>query len=573
MHIRRQIAALMLAFVATANAGQRPYDVLIKNGHVIDGSGSPWYAADVGILDGHIVAIGKLEEKNAAQVIDAHDQIVAPGFVDMLGQSEFSILVDPRLPSKIYQGITTEITGEGGSAAPATGTAATDLRVDLSHYGLDLNWTDFASYFARLEQQGIGINLGSYVGATTLRKAVIGNDNRTATADELLRMRSLVRTAMQQGARGVSTSLEYAPAPYASTEELIALAQEASIAGGIYATHMRSEGDGIDTALDETFRIAREAKIPVEIWHLKTGGKSNWGHMSTVVGKINAARSEGLDIAADTYAYTAWFNDMSAFVPPWAHDGGKEKLLDRLRDPVARARIKADMLRSSAEWDNEWQEVAGPEGILVGVVHNPALKPLQGRTIKEIADERRADPMDVLLDILADDQASSECAVFGMNEADVSLALIQPWTSVNNDSSGASIEGILGSFHPHPRAFGTFPRILRKYVRDEHKLSLEDAIRKFTSLPASRMRLADRGMLKIGLWADVVIFDPETISDHATFAEPNQLSTGMDWVLVNGQPVIAHGQMTGARPGHVLRGPGYLAPSTNLKNKQKKDLS
>jgi N-acyl-D-amino-acid deacylase len=558
---RRLLLLCACVCLASASASERPFDILITNARVIDGSGSPWYGADIGIREHRIAAIGHLAEATARQRIDAHGRVVAPGFIDMLGQSEYTLLVDSRVPSKIYQGITTEITGEGSSAAPLAGVALEDLRHDLEHYQLEPDWRDFSGYFARLEHQGIGINLGSYVGATTIRKIVIGNVDRPASSAELDRMRRLVRTAMQQGAMGVSSSLEYAPAPYASTEELIALAQEAAAAGGIYATHMRSEGDGIDAALTETFRIAREARVPVEIWHLKVGGKANWGRMPSVVAKINAARAEGLDIAADTYAYTAWFNDMSAFIPPWAHDGGNERLIERLKDPQTRERIKADLLQPSTHWDNEWQEVAGPEGILVGVVHNPALKSLQGQTIKAIAEARHVDPMDALFDLLVADDASAECAVFGMEESDVSLALRQPWTSINNDSSGASTSGLLGSFHPHPRAFGTFPRILRKYVREEHLLTLEDAVRKFTALPASRLRLNDRGLVKVGLAADLVIFDPETVTDRATYAEPNQLSVGMDWVFVNGTPVIANGEMTNARPGQVLRGPGYHALS------------
>lgn len=556
----RLITVFAVAVSSLAAAAERPYDVLITHAHVVDGSGSPWFAADVGIRDRRIAAIGQLDGAKAKTVIDAHGRVVAPGFIDMLGQSEFTILIDPRLPSKIYQGITTEITGEGNSAAPAAGVALTDLRRDLEHYRLSPDWTDFAGYFARLEHQGIGINVASYVGATTVRKVVIGNDDRPATADELSRMRALVGEAMRQGARGVSSSLEYAPAPYATTEELIALAQEAAAQGGIYATHMRSEGDGIDAALDETFRIAQESKIPVEIWHLKVGGKANWGKMPAVVAKIEAARSRGLDIGADTYAYTAWFNEMSAFIPPWAHDGGDAKLIERLKDPVTRQRIRADLMQPSSKWDNEWQEVSGPEGILVGVVHRPELKRWQGHTIREIADERHVDPMDALFDLLVADDAATECAVFGMNEPDVSLALRQPWTSINNDSSGASIEGLLGSFHPHPRAFGTFPRILRKYVREDRLLTLEDAVRKFSALPASRLRLNDRGLIKQGLAADLVIFDPDTVTDLATYAEPNRLSSGMDWVIVNGVAVIADGKMTGARPGRVLRGPGYRPP-------------
>jgi dihydroorotase/N-acyl-D-amino-acid deacylase len=538
-------------------AAETPYDVVIVNGHVIDGTGSPWYSADVGIRGGRIAAIGKLGGAAAAKRIDAAGKIVAPGFIDMLGQSELTILVDPRLPSKIYQGITSEITGEGISPAPLTGRARDEMAQTLEHYGLSADWQNFAQYFARLERQGIGINLGSYVGATTLREVVIGSVDRPPTAAELERMRALVREAMEEGALGVSTSLEYAPAPYAGTEELIALASAAAPYGGIYATHMRSEGDAIAAALDETFRIAREAHIPAEIWHLKVAGKKNWGRMADVVARIEAARASGLDVSADTYAYTAWFNDMSAFVPPWAHDGGNDKMIARLKDPAVRARIVKDMKTPSSTWDNEWDEVAGPESILVGVVKNPALLPVQGRTIAAIAKARGKDPIETLLDLLVEDNGYTGCAVFGMKESDVALALVQPWMSVNNDSSGTAPEGRLGQEHPHPRAYGTFPRILRKYVREEHRLSLEDAIRKFSALPAQRMRLTDRGALKAGLWADVVVFDPATVSDRSTFSAPNQLATGMAWVLVNGVPVIADGQMTGAKPGHVLRGPGF----------------
>jgi len=556
------MTALLASLVCAAAAVQAapaepPFDLIIANGHVIDGTGSPWYSADVGIRAGRIAAIGKLGGAHAKRRIDAAGKIVAPGFIDMLGQSEFSILVDPRLPSKIYQGITTEITGEGTSPAPMLGHAKAEAQASLEHYGLKADWQSLGEYFARLERQGIGINLASYVGATTVREVVIGGDNRAPTAEELSRMRSLVREAMEQGAVGVSTSLEYAPAPYAGTEELIALASEAAPYGGIYATHMRSEGDGMVAALDETFRIAREAHIPVEIWHLKVAGKKNWGHMPDVIKRIDAARAGGLDITADTYAYTAWFNDMSAFVPPWAHDGGTEKMIERLKDPATRARVHKDIETPSDAWDNEWDEVAGPESILIGVVKNPALRSLQGQTLAAIAKSRGKDPIETLLDILVEDNGFTGCAVFGMQEDDVALALVQPWVSVNNDSSGTSPEGLLGQEHPHPRAYGTFPRILRKYVREEHRLSLEDAIRKFSALPAQRMRLADRGVLKRGLWADVVVFDPAIIADRSTFSSPNELAVGMQWVLVNGVPVIADGQMTGARPGQVLRGPGY----------------
>ncbi len=536
------------------------YDLIIRNGHIIDGTGSPWYSADIAIREGRIARIGRLGDATAKESIDAHGRVVAPGFIDMLGQSNLTILVDPRLPSKIYQGITTEVTGEGGSVAPITDALVRANHLSYEHYKITPDWRTLGEYFARLEKQGIGINVADYVGATTVRANVIGDADRAPSAAELDQMRALVRQAMQDGAVGVSTSLQYAPAPYAKTEELIALASEAAKYGGIYATHMRNEGDAEMTALAETARIAREAHIPVEIWHLKAAGKPNWGAMPKVVAFIDEARASGLDISANTYAYAAWSNSMSAFVPPWAHDGGDVKMIERLRDPATRARIKHDMETPSRDWDNEWQEIPDAGAILISAVQNPKLLPLQGKTVAQIAKERNADPMDVIFDTLIEDGGFTEVSVFAMDEADVALALQQPWTSICNDSSGTSPEGILGEEHPHPRAYGTFPRILRKYVREEKLITLPDAIRKFSALPAQKMGFTDRGVLKAGMWADVVVFDPQTIHDVATFEKPNQLSVGMDFVLVNGVPVISEGKMTGARSGKVLRGPAYHRP-------------
>jgi dihydroorotase/N-acyl-D-amino-acid deacylase len=556
-----RLLALLLLFLAaplTASAqSTAPYDVIIRHGHVIDGTGSPWYAADVGVRDGHIAAIGDLAHATAKQSIDVHGLVVAPGFIDMLGQSELTILVDPRLPSKIFQGITTEITGEGESVAPLDSAMLAEDAPTYQHYGIDANWRTLAQYFARLESQGIGINIGTYVGAASVREMVLGYGDRTPTPDELHEMQDLVAQAMQEGALGVSTALQYPPAPYAKTDELIALATTASQYGGIYATHMRSEGETEMAALDETFRIARDAHIPVEIFHLKTAGKANWGKMPQVVARIDSARRSGLDIAADTYAYTAWENGMSAFVPPWAHDGGTAKLVARLKDPAMRARIRKDMLTPATTWDNEWQEIPGPHAVLITAVDNRALLNLQGKRLDEIAAMWHEDAINALFDILIKDDAQTSVAVFGMSEPDVALALRQPWVSVDNDASGTSPEGILGQEHPHPRAYATFPRILRLYVREQHLLSLPDAIRKFTALAAQREHLADRGVIKEGMWADLVVFDPDSVADKATYEQPNQLSVGMQWVLVNGVPVIAEGKMTGARPGRVLYGEGY----------------
>jgi len=542
---------LLLAFFLLA---ANPYDVVIQHGRIVDGTGSPWYSGDVGIRRGRIAAIGNLTGAPAKRTINAHGMVVAPGFIDMLGQSELTILVNPHLPSKIYQGITTEITGEGGSVAPVSDALLQADRVGYEHYGIRPDWRTFSGYFARLEKQGMGINLASYVGATQVRRMVLGDDDRAPDAAELERMMALVREAMRDGAVGVSTALQYAPAPYATTEELIALAAEAAQYGGIYATHMRSEGDAIVPALDEAIRIGREAHIPVEIWHLKAAGKANWGRMPEIVAHIQQARDAGVDITADTYAYPAGFNTFSAIIPPWAHDGGDAKLIERLKDPAMRARIRKEMETPGGTWDNEWQEVTGPESILVGAVANPKLLPLQGKTIAEIAKLWGKDPFDTIFDLLIEDQAFTNVALFIMSEPDIALALEQPWVSICNDSEGTAPDGLLGIEHPHPRAYGTFPRILRKYVREEKKLTLPDAIRKFSALPAQRMRLTDRGVLKEGMWADVVVFDPESIRDVATFENPNRLSEGMRFVLVNGVPVIEEGKMTNALPGKVLRG-------------------
>lgn len=565
------MALLVLAafVIRRATAGQEtqggPFDVVILHGHIIDGTGSPWYAGDVGIRDGHIAAIGDLAGASAKKTIDAHGMVVAPGFIDMLGQSELTILVDPRVPSKIYQGITSEITGEGDTVAPQTDATIAANAAQYKHYGITPDWRTFTQYFARLRKQGIGINLGTYVGATQVRRVVIGTVDRAPTPAELEQMKLLVDQAMQQGALGLSTALEYPPAPYAKTDELVALAAESAKYGGIYASHMRSESDAVMDALAEVARIAREAHVACEIFHLKAGGFRNWGRAPELIKFIDDARASGLDITADTYAYTAWNNDLASFIPPWAHDGGDPKLLERLKDPAARARIRKDMMTRTSSWDNPWQEVQGPQGILISTVLNPKLISLEGKRISEIAEQGspalglapHSDPIDTIFAILLADNANTQISVFGMKESDVEFVLKQPWVSIDNDYQGTSPWGILGQDHPHPRAYGTFPRILSKYVRDEHLLTLPDAIRKFSALPAQREHLIDRGVLKKGMWADVVVFDPATVHDAATYEKPNQFSVGMKYVLVNGVPVLDDAKMTGARPGRVLLGPGY----------------
>ena len=553
----RKFAANLAVLVGMAcPAFAQQYDLVIRNGHIVDGTGSPWYSGDIAVKDGHIAAIGPIGKATSKQTIDAHGLIVAPGFIDMLGQSDISVLVDPRLPSKIFQGVTTEITGEGSSVAPATDAMIAANKTGFDRYKIaPPDWHNFGEYFHRLESQGIGINVADYVGATTIRRVVIGDDNRPPTAAELARMQALVLDAMHQGAVGLSTSLMYAPAPYATTEELIALASTAASVGGVYASHMRSEGDHINASLDETFRISREAHIPAIIWHLKISGKANWGQMPQIVDRINAARASGLDISANTYAYTAASNTFSAFLPPWAHDGGNAAMIARIHDPVQRAKIK-DSIQHDKSWDNEWLWVESPAGFLLTSTTKPAMEPLLGKSLADIAAAQHKDPIDCALDLIADDPGM-HIAMFIMSEPDVADALKQPWVSIGIDNGGTAVDGVLGTARPHPRAYGTFTHVLKKYVREDHLITLPDAIRKFTALPAQTMHLADRGVLKAGMWADIVIFDPEKVADVATYDNPNQYSVGMEYVLVNGTPVISQSKMTNALPGKVLRGPGY----------------
>ena len=553
------MAALLLLAVSARPASAASYDLIVRNGHVIDGTGSPWYDADIAIKQGRIAAIGRLAGESAARSIDAQGLVVAPGFIDMLGQSELTLLVDPRAPSKVFQGITTEITGEGESVAPLNELMLKENASTYQRYGIKVDWHTLAEYFARLEKQGIGINFATYIGATSVREMVIGYSNRAASADELRRMQDLIDQGLRQGAMGVSSALEYPPAPYASTAELIALARAAARLGGIYATHMRDEGNAEAAALEETLRIGREAQIPIEIFHLKVAARPNWGTMPQLVARIENARAHGIDVTADTYAYTAWSNSLTAFTPPWANEGGKEQLLRRLKEPAARVRMRKDMTTASGDWDNEWLEIEGPQDVLICAVNHEQLRRYQGKRLSEVAAEWHEDPIDAIFDFLIKDEAATSVAVFGMSDPDVALALQQPWVSIGSDDSATSPEGVLGADHPHPRAYATFPRILTTYVREEHKLSLPDAIRKFAALPAQREHLSDRGVIKLHMWADLVVFDPEAVRAVATYDNPNRLSEGMWYVLVNGVPVIEKGKLTGALPGQVLRGPGFTS--------------
>ncbi|MFL6301498.1 MAG: amidohydrolase family protein [Terriglobales bacterium] len=556
----RKLIALIFLLASSALAQTAPqFDVLVRNGRVFDGSGNPWFRADIGIVGDRITFIGPADEKaTAKQVIDAKDLIVAPGFIDMLGQSETTLFVDKRAVSKLTQGITTEITGEGDSVAPTSAAVLAEDKEYYEHYKINPDWRSLEQYFNRLEKLQPGINLGTYVGATQVRKLVIGNDNRPPTADELKKMTDIVDDAMSDGAMGVSSALIYAPANYAKTDELIALAKIASKYGGIYATHMRNEGDTEIDALNETFRIAREANIPVEIFHFKSSGKENWGKMPQMIAAIEKARAEGLDITADQYPYTAAATSLDAIVPPEYKAGGRDAFVVRLQDPKQRAEIRK-AVESGENFENWVRGTGGPQGILITDVLQNDLKKYQGKTVADLGKMMNKDPLDAAFDLIVQSHDNTGAVYFSMNEQDVKLAMRQPWVSVDNDASGVSPDGILGESKTHPRAYGTFPRILGKYVRDEKNLTMADAIRKFTSLPAQRMKLRDRGLIKPNYFADITIFNPDTVKDVATYEDSNRPSQGIEYVIVNGVISIDHGKLTGQTGGRPLRGPGYAA--------------
>jgi N-acyl-D-amino-acid deacylase len=546
--------AVLPAFFALSIAIPKPpaFDVVFTGGRVVDGTGAPWFRADVGIRGDRIAAIGELSRAPAKRRVDASRLVVAPGFIDMLGQSEYNVLVDNRAASKITQGITTEITGEGQSIAPMNARMIEDMKDVSAHYGVTPDWTTLAGYWKTFERARPAINLGTFVGAGGVRDLVIGKDERAATREELAAMEAAVARAMEEGAFGLSTSLAYVPDRFASTDEIVALAKVAARYGGTYITHQRDEGDRVDASLDEVFRIAREARIPTQIYHLKTAGKRNWGRMPAVLARIEKARAEGLDVSADIYPWAASSNSLDASLPLWVREGGREKLLARLGDPATRARVRADFPKENPDWNDE-----PGSRILITTVLNPDLKKYEGKTIAEIARTEKKDPLDVLMDLVIADRANVGRVTFSMSEDDVRTALAHPLVSMGTDSGARAEDGIYSREKSHPRAWGSAARILGKYVRDEKVLSLEEAIRKMTSLPASRMGLADRGVLRPGMAADIVAFDPATVRERSTYADPVHYSEGIPYVMANGQLVVDGGRITDARPGRALKGPGY----------------
>jgi dihydroorotase/N-acyl-D-amino-acid deacylase len=546
--------------LAAQSGAPASFDVVIAGGRVVDGTGAPWFRGDVGLVGDHITRIGDLHAATAKRRVDATGLVVAPGFIDMLGQSEFNVLVDNRAASKILQGVTTEVTGEGKSIGPINDSiVAEEFAGPAAHYHVTVDWRSLADYFTRLnERTHPAINIATFVGAGGVREYVIGKTERAATPADLAAMKKLVAQAMEQGALGLSSSLQYVPDRFATTDELVELATVAASYGGIYITHQRSESSAIFASLDEVFAIAERARIPAEIFHLKTAYKANWGKMPEVLARIRAARARGLDITANQYPYVRAANGLDACLPLWAREGGKDAMIARLRDNTQRDRAKKEMDDPApATWENQWYGSGGGDGVMLSSVLSPDLKKYEGHTLTDIGRAMGKDPRDAVMDLLIADHGESEVITSIMSEDDVELALKDPLVAVGTDAGAMAEDGPLSDTKSHPRAWGSFPRILGKYVRDEHLLTLEEAVRKMTSRPATRVGLADRGILRAGLMADITVFDPATIRDVATFEDPNRYSTGVRWVFVNGHPVVADGTMTTERPGRALRGPGY----------------
>lgn len=559
------VAALSLGACAHRSSGNGgssgavgDFDILIRGGRVVDGAGNPWIYADVGIRDGRIAAIGRLDSAAARRTIDATGRVVSPGFVDMHTHSDYALLVDGKAESKIRQGVTTEILGEGTSPGPVQGEAVAATREALARYGLgEPDWRTLGEYFARLERQGTATNVASYVSAGQVRVAVMGYQDRAPLPEELEQMRGLVAQAMEDGAMGLVTALEGSH-EVTTTEELIELSKVVSRFGGIYATHLRGQAETLLEAIGEAIEIGEKGGVPVEIFHIKVAGKPNWGKMPQALALIESARARGLDVTADQYPYIAGAHPFLPLLPTWALEGGVEKTMERLRDPELRRRMKRDIEQGLAGWRGNYvQQTGGWGGVMISDTRTEKNKNLIGKTLAENGALRGKDPAEAFFDLMLEENGQVNGILFHMNEQDVQVALRAWWVSVGSDGSALAVQGPLSEGQPHPRNFGTFPRVLGHYVRDLKVLSLEAAIRKMTSLGAQRLGLRDRGLLREGYWADVVVFDPGRVADKATFEAPKQYPEGIDYVLVNGTVVLEHGAHTGALPGQVLRGPGY----------------
>jgi len=551
----RLLAVLALS-VATGAARPEGFDVVIRGGTVYDGTGTAGRRADVGLRGDAIAQVGDLSAASARTVVDARGLAVAPGFINMLSWSTESLIVDGRSQGEIRQGVTTEIFGEGNSMGPLTDEMKRRMKEEQGDLKYDVEWTTLAEYLAYLEKKGVAPNVASYIGAATVREHVIGLDDRPRTPTEMDRMRAIVRQEMEAGALGIGSSLIYAPGTYAKTEELVELCKAAAPYRGKYISHLRSEGDRLLEAIDELVRIGREAGVPAEIYHMKAAGESNWGKEDLAIARIEKARSEGLKVTADMYTYTAGATGFDACIPPWARDGGYDALFRRIQDPEARPRIIADMRRPAEGWENLCRAAGAPDRLLMVEFKTEALKPLTGKTLAEAAKMRGTDPESTILDLVLQDRTRIGVVFFLMSEDNVRKQVRLPWVSFGSDAASMSPEDPFTRSSTHPRAYGNFARLLGKYVRDEKLVSLEDAVRRLSALPADNLGLDRRGRLAPGMFADVVVFDPATIADRATFEKPHQYAVGVRHVFVNGVQVLKDGEHTGATPGRALKGPG-----------------
>ena len=540
-----------------AQSGARSFDVIIKNGTIYDGTGRPPRHADVGIEKDRITAIGDLSRATAPAIVDARGFAVAPGFINMLAHSETSLIVDPRSLSELKQGVTTQIFGEG-SMGPLNDRMKQRLRDAQGDAKFDIEWTTLGEYLNYLEKRGISQNVASFIGAATIRENVIGLEDKPPTAEQLDQMRELVRRDMEAGALGITSALIYPPAFFAKTEELIELCKVAAKYRGKYTTHMRSEGNQLLEAVQETIRISREAGLPAEIYHLKASGESNWPKMDQVIKMVEEARRHGVKISADMYTYPAGGTGLDASMPPWVFDGGREAAYKRLQDPATRQKIAQAIRTPTNEWENLYLLAGSPDRILLASFRTEKLKPLTGKTLTEVARMRGTDPVETIMDLVLEDRSRIGTIYFLMSEENIKKQIRLPWVSFGSDAASIAPEGVYLKSAAHPRAYGNFARLLGKYVRDEKVISLTEAIRRLTGLPATNLELDHRGFLKPGMFADVVVFDPKTIADRATFENPHQFAVGVKDVFVNGVQVLKEGEHTGAKPGRALWGPGKI---------------
>ncbi len=548
---------IILTVALMGCGGQKKYDVVIRNGSIYDGSGDAAYLADLAIKADTIVFIGEIEANAGKAEIDAGGMAVSPGFINMLSWATTSLIEDGNSQGDIRQGVTLEVFGEGWSMGPLNEKMKDEGKSSQGDIKYDIEWTTLGEYLEHLEKRGISTNIASFVGATTVRIHEIGFEDRPPTDEELQRMKDLVRQAMEEGAVGVGSSLIYPPAFYAKTDELIELCKVASEYGGMYISHMRNEGNQLLEAVDELLTIARQANIPAEIYHLKAAGDANWSKMDQVIKKVEAAQKEGLKITADMYTYVAGATGLSATMPPWVQEGGFDAWVERIKDTNIRNRVIREMITPTDDWENLLMLAGSADKVLLVGFKSEGLKPLTGKTLAEVAQMRRKSPEETAIELVIEDSSRVEAVYFLMTEDNLKKQIAVPWVAFDSDAGSLAPEGVFLKSNPHPRAYGNFARLLGKYVRDEKVIPLQEAIRRLTSFPAGNLKVKKRGLLKAGYFADVVIFDPAKIQDHATFEKPHQYSTGVHHVFVNGEQVLKDGEHTGAKPGRVVRGPGW----------------